>query len=131
MQDTRLYEQILGLSDPWKVGRVELNVADQKVDLWVEHRADAIWSCPTCAKPCKLYDHAGERTWRHLDTCQLQTHLHARIPRVDCPEHGVMNVQVPWGEKNSRFTLLMERLIIDLLQACQNIQSVCPLIGIR
>jgi transposase len=130
MQDTRLYEQILGLSDPWKIGRVELNVVDQKVDLWVEHRADASWNCPTCSKPCTLYDHAPERTWRHLDTCQFQTHLHARIPRVDCPEHGVMNVKVPWGEKNSRFTLLMERLIIDLLLACQNIQSVCRLIGI-
>ena len=130
MQDTRLYEQILGLSDPWKVGRVELNVQDQKVDLWVEHRANASWNCPACAKPCPLYDHAGERTWRHLDTCQFQTHLHARIPRVDCPEHGVMNVKVPWGEKNSRFTLLMERLIIDLLLACQNIQSACRLIKI-
>ena len=41
-----------------------------------------------------------------------------------------MNVKVPWGEKNSRFTLLMERLIIDLLLACQNIQSVCRLISI-
>jgi len=130
MQDTRLYEQILGLSDPWKIERVELNVAEQKVDLWAEHRANAVWNCPTCSKSCPLYDHAAERTWRHLDTCQFQTHLHARIPRVDCPEHGVMNVKVPWGEKNSRFTLLMERLIIDLLLACQNIQSVCRLIKI-
>ena len=61
MQDTRLYEQILGLSDPWKVGRVELNVTDQKVELWVEHRTDAVWNCPTCAKSCPLYDHAAYR----------------------------------------------------------------------
>ena len=30
------------------------------------------------------FDHADERTWRHLDTCQFQTHLHAEIPRVQC-----------------------------------------------
>lgn len=31
-----------------------------------------------------LYDHAEERAWRHLDTCQFVTYLHARPPRVAC-----------------------------------------------
>lgn len=130
MQDTRLYQQILGIADPWQVARVALDVQQQQVDVFLEHQADASFSCPTCHKPCPLYDHASERIWRHLDTCQFQTLVHARIPRIDCSEHGVMNVQLPWGDKNSRFTLLMERLIIDLLLACQNIQSVCRLIKI-
>jgi transposase len=130
MQDTKLYQQILGLSEPWEVVRVELKVQEQEVRIWVEHDAQARFNCPHCSKPCALYDHAVERRWRHLDTCQFQTYLHARIPRVDCPEHGVSNVEVPWGSKNSRFTLMMEGLIIDLLMACQNVQSVCDLIGI-
>jgi transposase len=65
-----------------------------------------------------LYDHAEERTWRHLDSCQYQTHLHARIPRVQCGEHGVVQVKVPWAEARSRFTLLFERLAIDVLGQC-------------
>jgi len=130
MQDTKLYEQILGLKDPWKVSRVEVNVDRQEVGIWVEHAPEASFACPVCGKGCGLYDHAPQRSWRHLDTCQFQTHLHARVPRVSCPEHGVVNAEVPWGAKSSRFTLLMERLIIDLLQACQNIQSVCRLIQI-
>ena len=28
MQDTALYEYLLGLKSPWKVGRVELNVSE-------------------------------------------------------------------------------------------------------
>jgi transposase len=32
-------------------------------------------------------------------------------------------VTVPWAEKNSRFTLLFERLAIDVLQATQTIQG--------
>jgi transposase len=130
MQDTRLYQQILGLREPWRVERVDLKVQEQEVDIWVEHDAQARFGCPHCGKLCPLYDHAAERRWRHLDTCQFQTYLHARIPRVDCPEHGVANVEVPWGAKSSRFTLMMEGLIIDLLLACQNVQSVCDLIGI-
>jgi len=130
MQDTKLYQQILGLAEPWKVTQVELKVDQQRVDIFVEHGAEASFACPTCFKACGLYDHAEERTWRHLDTCQFQTYLHARVPRVNCPEHGVVNAQVPWGSKSSRFTLLMERLIIQLLEACQNIQSVCRLVKI-
>ncbi len=46
---------------------------------------------------------------------QLQTLLHARIPRVNCSEHGVRQVRVPWAEPKSRFTLLFERFAIDVM----------------
>jgi len=84
-----------------------------------------------CGRSVKLYDHAEMRTWRHLDSCQFQTHLHARVPRVACPEHGVRNASLPWGERGSRFTMLMERLIIDVLQQCQTIVGACRLLGIN
>jgi len=63
--------------------------------------------------------------WRHLDTCQYQTFLHARVPRVACPTHGVRQVRVPWAEARSRFTLLMERLVIDLILQCSTITGAC------
>jgi len=40
------------------------------------------------------FDRAEEGTWRHLDTCQFETHLHAEIPRVQCPTHGVFGVGI-------------------------------------
>ena len=61
------------------------------------------------------YDHR-EREWRHLDTCQLQTRLHARVPRVECPTQGVVQSAVPWATPGSKFTLLFERLAIDRLR---------------
>jgi transposase len=63
-----------------------------------------------------VYDHALERTWRHLDSCQFKTFLHARPPRVDCTEHGVRQVHLPWADAKARFTLLFERLAIDVLR---------------
>jgi len=56
------------------------------------------------------------RTWRHLDTCQYHTLLHATLPRTDCPEHGPRVVRVSWAEPGSHFTALFERLAIDWLQ---------------
>ena len=129
MQDTKLFETILGLQAPWRIARVELDATTQRVDLWAEH-ADTRWPCPECQQLLPCADHADERTWRHLDTCQFQTHLHARIPRVTCPTHGVKQVRVPWAEPRSRFTQLMERLIIDVIRQCSTLTGACRILQI-
>ena len=118
MQDTALYQQLLGLKSPWTVSRVNLDVKGQRVDVWAEHPEGMTWACPQCTKKLPLYDHAEERSWRHLDSCQFQTYLQARIPRVECSEHGVVQVMVPWAAPRSRFTLLFERFAIDVLSQC-------------
>jgi len=130
MNDTELYAKLLGIQSPWQVGKVALSVADQRVDVFLEHAPGIRWPCPRCAKEYSCRDHAEERTWRHLDSCQFKTLLHAKIPRVDCPEHGVLQVSVPWAEAHSRFTLLMERFCIDVLQAAENITSAGTILGL-
>jgi transposase len=130
MRDTELYQRVLGLTEPWSVERVDLNVTSRRVDVWVEHAADVSWPCPQCHQRLAGYDHAEERIWRHLDTCQFETYLHARIPRVRCPAHGVLNVAVPWAEARSRFTLLMECLIINVLRECSTVSGACALVNI-
>ena len=118
MKDTDLYSQILGLSAPWFVADVEVDTAVGQVDVHVDHATGVRWRCPTCGGDLACRDHAEPRIWRHLDTCQFKTFLHARVPRVECPEHGVLQVKVSWAEAKGRFTLLMERLIIDVLREC-------------
>ena len=39
-------------------------------------------------------------------------------------------MKVPRDEPHGRFTLLMERFVIDVLQACQIVKGACALIGI-
>lgn len=130
MRDTELYERVLGIERPWFVARVELAVKEQRVDIYLEHQAQAKWCCPECGQAMAGYDHSDQRAWRHLDTCQFQTVLHARIPRGTCPEHGVRQANVPWAAPGGRFTLLFERWIIDVLTECQNVRGVCALLGI-
>jgi len=52
-----------------------------------------------------------EKTWRHVDFFQDRALLHARLPQVRCPEHGVRQVSVPWARPGSGFTLLFEALV--------------------
>jgi transposase len=117
MQDCELYQQILGISAPWLVDRVELKLDAGEVHVHVDHAGTVDWPCPECGAACKLYDHQPERSWRHLDTCQYQTILHAKPPRVECSEHGVRVIKLAWAEPASRFTALFERLAIDWLKA--------------
>ena len=114
MQDTDLYRHLLGLESPWTVSRVELDIAKQRVDVFAEH-GDASWRCSECDAELALYDHSEERVWRHLDSCQFMTYLHARPPRVECKEHGVKQARLPWAEPRSRFTALFERFAIDVM----------------
>jgi len=130
VQDTKLFETILGIQAPWSIDRVTLDTSGHRVDLWAAHADATRWPCPQCAQMLACHDHADERVWRHLDTCQYQTFLHARVPRVACPTHGVRQVAVPWAEPRSRFTLLMERLIIDLIQQCSTVVGACRIAGI-
>lgn len=117
MQDRQLYQQILGISSPWEVASVELKLEAGDIHVQLSHAADTTWCCAECGKACSLHDHQPERVWRHLDTCQYQTLLHAQIPRTNCPEHGVRTVSVPWALPGSRFTMLFEQIVISWLQA--------------
>jgi transposase len=117
VQDRELYAQILGVREPWRVASVDLKLTEGEVHVHLTHGPDREWVCPECGKGCPLYDHQPERCWRHLDTCQYRTILHAAPPRSNCPEHGVRNVKLPWAEPSSRFTAMFERLAIDWMRA--------------
>lgn len=123
MQDKELYQQILGLSSPWIVANVQLDNEAQEIRVHVEHPRGAKFQCSECDCQCAIHDHAAERRWRHLDSCQFKTLLIASPPRIKCPNHGVRNAALPWAEKGSRFTMMFERFAIDLLMAAQTVKG--------
>lgn len=114
MEDSELYRQILGLEAPWTVVDVVLDLPGGTVSVFVQ-REDRSLECPECGVACPRYD-SRQRSWRHLDTCQYRTILVAEVPRVQCDEHGVLQVKVPWAEPGSRFTALFEALAIGWMR---------------
>jgi transposase len=117
MQDRELYRRILGIEAPWQVERVEPKLESGEIHVYLEHAPEASWVCSECSASSPLYDRQPERRWRHLDTCQYQTILHASPLRTACKEHGVNVVALPWAEVGSRFTALFEAVAIAWLKA--------------
>lgn len=111
------YQSIVAPPKPWEVVRVECFEDALRVDVWLEHEP-SMFHCPLCMAECSVYDHAPERVWRHLDTCEFQTYLHARLPRVKCKAHGVVTACVPFVTPQTSVTMPMEKLCIRAMQEC-------------
>jgi transposase len=119
MDELGLFTAALGLSGPWRVMRTEFDVEAAQLDLYLGCERGARFACPAkeCAHDnCPVHD-TVEKTWRHLDFFQHRALLHARLPRVRCPEHGVRQVSVPWARPGSGFTLLFEALVLSFAAA--------------
>jgi transposase len=115
MRDIDTFTKLLGLARPWSVDQVSLNAGTKRIDIYLRHRHNARFRCPECGRVLPLYDHIPSRGWRHLDHSSWITWLHARLPRVTCPLHGVRHVHVPWALPGVRFSLAFERHAIDTL----------------
>ncbi|MHB0888379.1 ISL3 family transposase [Acidithiobacillus sp.] len=115
MDQEQLFSLALGLVPPWLVDRVTFSVEGKRLDLYIDFPRGSRFACPVCGQECPVHD-TVESQWRHLDFFQHAAYLHARVPRVKCPEHGVHQVPVPWAREGSGFTLLFEALLMTLVR---------------
>lgn len=107
----------LGLTPPWRVAGHRLDQERHPNELRLEVAAEpgASFPCPSCGRPAKPHDWK-EITWRHLNFFQHHCFITARVPRVRCPEHGVLRVRVPWARPDSGFTVLFEQAALILVR---------------
>lgn len=113
------HRKLLNLPSPWEVRTVEVNVEKLAVTIDVYWPAQTFAPCPQCQQLCPLKD-SKTRLWRHLDTMQFKTFLRCDVPRVDCPEHGVLQMFLPWSDPRSRFTAMFEKMAAEILISCKN-----------
>jgi transposase len=118
MDIVSFYQKLINPPLPWRVSRVEVHDECHRIDVWLEHPKGATFPCPDCDTLLPVYDHTPERGWRHLDTCDYETWLHAELPRVFCSRHGTLQATPPLGGPYLRLTSAMERRCIDTLKEC-------------
>jgi transposase len=112
-----MFEQSIGLNNPWKVEKAEFSEDNKAVHIYVNARKTAEYPYPECGKMCERYDNGEEgRTWRHGDVVFFPSFVYCRRPRVKCNKHGIRVVEAPWARKFSRYTLLFESYAMLLLQ---------------
>lgn len=107
----------LGLTPPWRVVDQRLETSKQPNELHLAVAADpgARFPCPIGGRPCKPHDWK-EMSWRHLNFFQHACFVSTRVPRTDCPDHGVLRIHVPWARPDSGFTLLFEQAALSLMR---------------
>ena len=127
MKDTELYTQLLGISAPWSVGRVEVDMQQLRITVHVECAKGELWVDPQTQTRAHIHSWQ-ERTWRHLDTCQLETLITAKVPRVKMADGSTQDVQISWAGPRSRITLLMEAFVLRLMQAAGCVSRIADLI---
>jgi len=104
VDDIELYTKLLSITPPWRVTRVAVDMAAERIDVWVEEAPGTKFPCAGCGQARPVYDHTAEQVWQHLDTCQCRTYVHGRLPRTTCPGDGVRQSAAPWAEPRSPFT---------------------------
>ncbi len=89
--NTEFYE------DDNKVKHLRIKVRPAK---WEENR------CPECHKHCPGYDKVSgkPKVWRSLDWNGILVEIECDVHRINCKEHGVVTMNVPWAYPNSSFT---------------------------
>jgi transposase len=128
VKDTQLYEQLLGLSKPWSVNRVEVELQGNRITVHVQCDKGVVWGDPETGCDRAQVHGWVRREWRHLDTCRFETRIVAEVPRLKYKSGRVEDAAVPWAERYSRITLMMEAFVVRLLQAAANISRVASLI---
>jgi len=123
MQSTEFYRQILGIETPWKIVKVDLDMAAKRVVIRAEVDRATKWYHPDTKQPASLHKWA-ERTWRHLDTCQFETLITADVPSVKYQDGSIEEIAVPWADRYQRYTKLLAQAVIMWLQSCGNVSKV-------
>ncbi len=121
--------RLIGIQSPWEVSEIKQDDAAQLAEIHVTCSEGSVLRCPACNKVCPGYDHR-RRQWRHTDICEYRTTVVAEVPRVECSEHGIKTVSVPWADERVRFTMAFEAKVIDWLQDATSISTVASRLGV-
>lgn len=116
----KVFQQILALGDSWRVERVDYVEKESTVVIRIQETS-ALWAseiCPHCnAKSVVGYDHAPERSWRHLNVCQLKSEIVCPLPRGQCKEcKKVYTVRAPWEGRSRGLTQEFEAFALTLMR---------------
>lgn len=128
MKVEELYQDLLELVSPWQVKRVVADAVSGKVRVYLEQAEARTAKCPLCGRRCAICGQTEERSWRHLNTCQRQTQLFARLALTDCPEHGRQLAAFPLAEADAPVTFAFAQWVRQLSKSVKNVKRLAAVV---
>jgi len=107
----KFYENLLKLRGEWRVNDVEQDNDKNCVNVKIIFTGQ--FKCPQCGADACLHDYR-ERSVRHLDSCDYETWLDFKYPRVKCADCGTQSITPPFAAANSRYTNVFENRVLEL-----------------
>ena len=89
---------ISDFGDEWNITSIEANHIKKEVYIDLEYGIDEYFD-PQTEEEYKLYDHAPERVWRHLDVWDFKTYIRCRLPRIKNRKGEVKTIRCGWTGK--------------------------------
>lgn len=126
-----LFEKSLNLGPEWKVVGAEFREcahARDELHIFIERTTGHAMFCTACGGMHGVYD-TRERQWRHLDIWQYKTIVHCKVPRVECPLHGIVTVKVPWEADDAKhFTALFAAQVMVMALSGLTVRAIAGLL---
>jgi transposase len=105
--------KIISVSTPWKIKEITVSQPAKAVNVFIDYETGTKFPCSQCNKLSFVHD-SSYRVWRHLDLCDYRCYLNIKIPRTNCPEHGVRVIKEhPFGRQGSHYSYKFEKLIMN------------------
>lgn len=122
-----VFEELLHIVSPFQIGQIEKDEMGKKVHVYVEvsttHR-------PLGFETWRIHSYKN-REWEHLNIFEYRCFIHCKLPIYQHPiTKETSQLQVDFSREFSRFTLLYEQKVMDLLKLHHCFQKVAKQLGI-
>ena len=124
----QIFALALGISEPWKIERVNFDQATSRLDIYLKFTKGHKF------KTGDGFEYTAHdtvsREWEHLNFFQHKCYLHAKVPRVKQANGQIKTQAVPWARKGSGFTLLFEAFSMLLIENEMPVNKVAKIVKV-
>ena len=114
------FRTTLKLPAEWVVDGVRMDAAQRCVYVDISYHGPEV-----------IYDHQAARKWRHLDLCEYQTFIVARLPRTRSSSGELKVIPAPWSSPMQRISTVLERQIIHVALLTKNRSATSKVVDLK
>ena len=122
------YGKLLGISRPWKVLTAQLDLLAGKVAIEVGWDESVPVVCPECGQECAAARSCAAAGVEASERDAVSDGVRARVPRCQCPEHGVQDDSCRGRSRARALRCILRRLAVQVIAACRSLTQAADLL---